>query len=157
MRSLTHGTSPNPYQQPRNSSVSLSIALVVVATVLLIGGFVSPLVFRAPILWHTNTAHPSTGQDPAVWAVTLTCDVGICDLAGQLSDNTGQPMQISQIGAGSWTVMRPNNTNNWVVDWQISLKSTGVLSIALNTGYSLLYVQGPSSSMGSWSTSSGQH
>lgn len=149
--------SPSPYQQPRNNSVGLSIALVLVAAVLLIGGIVSPLIFRAPILWHTNTAHPSTGQDPAVWAVTLTCDVGICDLTGQLSDNTGQSMHISQIGARSWTVMRPYNTNNWLVDWQISLKSTGVLSIALNTGYSLLYVQGPTSNMGSWSTSSGQH
>ena len=154
-RNLPMALPPYPYQQPKsNNTLVIILVVVVLVTVLLVAGTVA-FAFYAPTILRSSSSS-NMRQDPTVTSATLAC-TGTCDLTSQFSDNTGQSRQIAQDGPGSWTLQRPSNAFYWDVEWQISLGSSGSISITLNTGYSLVHLQGPSSNQGSWSTASGQY
>ncbi len=146
---------PYPYRQPRNNTLIIVVAVVVMVAVILIGGVIA-IALYTPAILRTSTGGSNNRQDPAVTSATLVC-TGTCDLSAQFSDDNGQSRQIAQNGRGSWTIQRPFSSNYWLVEWQISLRSTGSIAITLNTGYALLQVEGPTNNQGSWSTSSGQY
>ena len=153
-RHLPMAAPPYPYQQPKNNNTLIILVVVVVlVAVLLVAGIVA-FAFYAPTILRSSSSN--VRQDPTVTRATLAC-TGTCDLTAQFSDNTGQSRRLAQNGPGSWTLQRPSNAFYWDVEWQISLGSSGSISITLNTGYSLVHLQGPSSNQGSWSTASGQY
>src|SRR6267143_4204554 len=143
-----------PYQQPRKDN-TLIIAVVVIVAVVLVGTILA-VGFYAPAILQSSSGVSNTVQDSSVTSATMTC-TGSCDLSAHFSDSTGQSRQIAQTGPGVWMLDRPSSAYNWQVDWQVTLGSFGSVAITLNTGRTLLQLQGPSSNQGSWSTSSGQY
>jgi len=154
-RNLSMAIPPYPYQQPKgNNTLFIVLIVVVLVAVVLVAGVVA-FAFYAPTILRSSSSS-NVRQDPAVTSATFAC-TGTCDLRAQFSDNVGQSRQLAQNGPGSWTLQRPSNAFYWDVEWQISLGSSGSISITLNTGYSLVQLQGPSSNQGSWSTAAGQY
>lgn len=145
---------PYPYQQPKsNNTLIIVVAVVILIAVVLVG--IVAFAFYAPTIFRSSSSS-NVLRDPNVTSATLVC-TGTCGLTAQFSDSTGQSRQITQNGMGTWTLLRPSNAFSWDVEWQISLGSTGSISITLNTGLQLLHLQGPTSNQGSWSTASGQY
>ncbi len=145
---------PSPPPTKKNNAL-LVVALVVILVIAVLGTVLA-VMFYDPTIFQTGSrgSNTNTLEHPEVTSATLACTGG-CSLSAQFSDNTGQTMQISQYGPGSWTLDRPSNAYRWQVDWQVSL-GDGSLRITLNTGHLLIQLQGPSSNQGSWSTGSGE-
>ena len=147
---------PYPYQQPEDIHTPIIVVAAVVLFVLvLVGGIVAFLFYTPNILGTSSTSRDL--QDPSVTSATLTC-TGICNLTGQFySDYTSQSGPIASNKSAIWQLDRPSNAIYWDIEWRINLTSTGSITIALNTGFAVLHLQGPTSNQGSWTTSTEEH
>ena len=147
---------PYPYQQPEDIHTPIIVVAAVVLFVLvLVGGIVAFLFYTPNILGTSSTSRDL--QDPSVTSATLTC-TGICNLTGQFySDYTSQSGPIASNKPAIWQLDRPSNAIYWGIEWRINLTSTGSIIIALNTGFVVLHLQGPTSNQGSWTTSTEEH
>ncbi len=147
---------PYPHQQQEDTHTPIVVVAAVVLFVLVLVGGIAAFLFYTPNILRSSSASRDL-QDPSVTSATLTC-IGICNLTGRFySDYTSQSGPIASNKSAIWQLDRPSKAMDWDIEWRINLTSTGYMTIALNTGFVVLNLQGPTSNQGSWTTSTGQH
>jgi len=155
-RFLNMAVPPYFYHEPKSSNTLIIVVAVIGLIGLILVGAIVAFVFYSPNILRSSSSSRSL-QDPRVTSATLTC-TGICNLTGQFySDYTSQSRPIASNGPGIWMLERPSNAIYWDIGWRFNLTSTGSITIALNTGFVVLHLQGPTSNQGSWTTSTGQY